>query len=315
MAFNPSVDLTKELYELFELGPGMWHPLVEKALKQPEGKYRDLDWLASVVFYLNHPERRNPADGYYRPIDPSTQPASVAEYYEWRKKVASLISFVKVDPIKAFRPLVTQPLVLIDNPFLPGHHMFQAAFQIHLKLNPDLANPGLYEYRQLISGGLRFQPGPTGAWQSYPPTHWQIPPSSPSSLAFGATALPIGLYEGAWKEDGIVGPPDRFYGHRDKRAFPSSGGERDEYRLRQRDGHEYFLGDRPSISANPFKGGTFVVAEGMRIKYNLWFRGLVVRFDKPPSSSNRKILEVVKTINWGLQFDKTVTQVTPVQYT
>ncbi|MPZ34650.1 MAG: hypothetical protein GEV13_27305 [Rhodospirillales bacterium] len=95
MAFNPTVDLTPELQQLFTHGPGMWHPLVEKALKQPGSNYRDLDWLTSVVFYLNHLERRKP-DGYFRPIDPGTEPAFVAEYYDWRKKISSLISFIKV---------------------------------------------------------------------------------------------------------------------------------------------------------------------------------------------------------------------------
>jgi hypothetical protein len=53
MAFNPA-SLPPDVYSAYKLGPLNWPVVVKTAVQRG---LTDLDWLASVVFYLHHPER------------------------------------------------------------------------------------------------------------------------------------------------------------------------------------------------------------------------------------------------------------------
>jgi len=53
MAFDPS-SLPKNMYEAYKGGPLMWPVVVQKGV---ESGIKDVDFLASVVFYLHHPQR------------------------------------------------------------------------------------------------------------------------------------------------------------------------------------------------------------------------------------------------------------------
>jgi len=53
MSFDPK-KLPSRVYEAFKLGAVAWPLVVQKAVA--EG-ITDVDELASIVFYLNHPER------------------------------------------------------------------------------------------------------------------------------------------------------------------------------------------------------------------------------------------------------------------
>lgn len=53
MAFDPKL-LPAKVYEAFDLGPGAWPLVVERAI---EAKITDVDKIANMVFYMHHPER------------------------------------------------------------------------------------------------------------------------------------------------------------------------------------------------------------------------------------------------------------------
>ncbi len=86
MAFNPKTDLKPQIYEQYKLGPLAWPAVVKTAveLNDPDKKYRDVDWLASVVFYLHHPERNG------RKIDPG-ETAMIAEWKNWRTLIKPMV--------------------------------------------------------------------------------------------------------------------------------------------------------------------------------------------------------------------------------
>ncbi|MEO7672933.1 MAG: hypothetical protein ABIU09_02510 [Pyrinomonadaceae bacterium] len=53
MVFDPK-KLPATVYEAFKLGPGVWPVMVEHAI---QANITDVDQIASIVFYLHHPER------------------------------------------------------------------------------------------------------------------------------------------------------------------------------------------------------------------------------------------------------------------
>jgi OmpA family len=88
MAFDAKRDLSPALYDVFAQGPLAWPLFVQTAMK---AGIRDADRLASIVFYLHHPERSG------RQIDPA-ETGMVAEWKSWRTLIKPLVGAKKEEP-------------------------------------------------------------------------------------------------------------------------------------------------------------------------------------------------------------------------
>jgi hypothetical protein len=341
MGFNPQKDLPISVYDMFKLGGAMWPALVKTAvaLNHPDRRYRDANWLASVVYYLHHPERRQ-SDGSYLPIQDG-QMADIAEWEGWKKlikpMVPSLAATAMIDSTE--KPVVylfhntLRPMHLQNNRAKPGTQILNAAFQVRLKLDPNLPDPGRYEYRQLIRGEGSTQEGngtannwkSTGSERKLDMNMWKIPgPLFHGHWSGGVrSGGGVGLHPTKWKEDGLIDKTGttRLYGHRDLDDWrPTKSSPHDEYDVyapERLEGTDYFLTDMPGVVLKR-------VDVGDRIKLRMEFMGQVVQFDKSLVKASatispvlgltmidRHIVHTVHTIRWAYHFDAVVTGVTP----
>jgi len=201
-----------------------------------------------------------------------------------------IIHIPKVPPILRFHHVPILPMEMRPHPTTAGMFEMAAYFNVDLMLNRRLPNPALYEYRQEIRGGGSVQ---EGTWSRDTWTSSGLP----RQLPFTAFPIPGGLRT-YWQEDGIASAEgNRHYGHRENGNY-RSGAERDEYIGGPLTGYQYICTDRPMLS------GFLVI--GQRVSLWLDFIGSVVRFDKPPGGSGRKIVETVAKRHWSYRCTRTV---------
>jgi hypothetical protein len=90
MPFDAQRDLPSAVYDVFAQGPFYWMLLVRTAVDK---EIYDVDRLASVVFYLHHPERGG------RKIDLSETEA-ITEWKNWRTLIDPMVPYMKKHPTK-----------------------------------------------------------------------------------------------------------------------------------------------------------------------------------------------------------------------
>lgn len=211
--------------------------------------------------------------------------------YRFPTASPGIVYIPRVSPILSFFHIPIRPMEMLPG-LAPGTFEMAGVFQVHLTLNPDLPDPTLYEYRQMIKG-TAFQQ--MGDWDG---ERWR-PRGLPRSVAH-AFKIP-GPFPGLqsfWTEDGVTDAiANRHYGHREN-GNHADGLEVDRYTPGPLDGYKYTAGDRPGLEGP--------IHVGERTSLRLEFLGTVVRFDKSVGNSSRKIVETVAERRWSYSCERTV---------
>lgn len=214
--------------------------------------------------------------------------------YRFPTASPGIVYIPRITPVLSFYHIPIRPMEMLPGP-TPGTFEMAAVFQVHLTLNPDLADPTLYEYRQMIRGSAFQQ---DGDWDG---ERWRprgLPkPVGSRFIIPGTPGVPAGLLT-TWKEDGVTAATGtRLYGHRENGNF-SDGLEVDRYTPGPLDGYKYTAGDRPGLEG--------LIRIGQRTSLKIEFLGTVVRFDKAVGNSSRRIVETVAERKWSYNCERTV---------
>lgn len=142
MSFDAKRDLSPAVYDVFAQGPLAWPLLVQTAVK---AGVRDVDRLASIVFYLHHPERGG------RQIDPG-ETGMVAEWKSWRTLIKPLV------PAKE-APKISEGIVIAT---MDGRQALLCDFEID-QSDLKAKHRGWLDGLGGIVGGSSLRP-PEGIW-------------------------------------------------------------------------------------------------------------------------------------------------------
>jgi hypothetical protein len=229
--------------------------------------------------------------------------------YSFLGATPGLIHVPAFSPVEAFDVLRLQELDLRALPGSPGKARMLARFVVRIRLSAKLVDPRLYEYRQMIRGGGFIHEGtwgPDGLWRlkhTSGPAPVVVAPELIPANAFQIPGLPEGLLPHTWKEDGLItAAGNLFYGHRGNPPAPPGTG-RDEYSA---DGRSYLCEDFPGLEQ-------LSAPQGLLVNLQISFKGVVVRFDKPPGAPGRKIVEQVAEKNWSFGASRRVRTSSPLR--
>jgi hypothetical protein len=217
----------------------------------------------------------------------------------------------ELDPrVVVFEHTTLKPLALQAHPHDAGKLQARLAFRVHLHLDIALPDPALYEYRQAVRGSGYTHRGQwhNGVWQAIQTRHpgggmqiVQPEPIAPSLFSI-ATVGAKGLHASRWSEDGMLHQGAlQHFGHRGATFEASDAGS-----------ERYFDHDRQYESERSCGVDGVDLVLGLRVSLRLQFKGSVVRFDKPPGTPDRRVVEEIVEKEWAYVCDATVGSVAPL---
>jgi hypothetical protein len=208
--------------------------------------------------------------------------------------------------IAAFEHVTLRPLQLQAHPQEPARFQAQVVFSVRLRIDPNVGDPALYEYRQMVRGSGYTHRGQwvNGSWEvmqvSRPGDQVQI--VQPQPIASAAFQIPD-IHPSRWREDAIVDPASptvQRFGHREALPIQSPMGT-GRY---SDDGYVYECERTAGIEAGE-------AALGLRVSVMIQFKGVVVRFDKPPNTPGRRIVASIAEQQWNYACDSKIGSLTP----
>ncbi len=208
--------------------------------------------------------------------------------------------------IAVFEHATLRPLELRAHPGGPSLFQAQVLFRIRVQLDAALPEPSLYEYRQMVRGSGYTHRGQwtNGSWEimqvARPGGQTQI--VQPQPIPAEAFQVP-GMHPSKWLEDAIIDPASsatQYFGRREALPVQSSAGT-GHY---SDDGYVYECERTAGIASGD-------AALGLRVSLMLQFKGVVVRFDKPPHAADRKIVATVAEQQWNYACDSKIGSLVP----